>query len=83
MRVPAPNLPDGLDEALSLIRAAMAQAAKRRVRPDVAVWALVLEAVRRLTEMHGAQGTAEFLASLQAELQQAETSGDGPTPRPN
>lgn len=71
MPLSQPEIPEGLDEALLLIRTAMDQAAKQRVRPDVAVWALVLEAVGRLAELHGPQATAEFLASLRAELRQA------------
>lgn len=71
----ATDCPEGLDTALSLVRAAMDEAAKRRVAPNVAVWALVLEAVGRLTELHGAQAAAEFFASLEMELRKPEGLG--------
>jgi hypothetical protein len=72
------EFPDGLEEALSLIRAAMDEAATRRIAPNVAVWALVLEAIGRLTEIHGAQAAADFLASLQSELRrQALSANEG------
>jgi hypothetical protein len=76
-------IPDGLEEALTLIRAAMNEAAKRRVAPNVAVWALVVEAVGRLTEIHGAGATADFLASLQAELRRHSACSDASLPRVN
>jgi len=70
MPVPSPEIPEGLDQALTLVRAAMNEAAKQHVPTNVAVWALVLEAVSRLTELHGPQAAAELFATLQADLRQ-------------
>jgi len=72
---PDAEVPEGLATALSLIRSAMNEAAKQRVAPSVAVWALVLEAVGRLTELHGAQATATLFSSLEMELRKQERPG--------
>lgn len=74
----APGIPAGFEKALELVRSLWTEGRGEGLSEQLVAWAMMVEAVDRLTALHGPSATAELLDTLSRAVLVTPGAGQGP-----